>query len=781
MMRPHSIRRKLMCSSMLVIALAVFLSCAAFLVLDVVHEKKRVVEDLNVTAAMVAESSTASLQFGDAKEAASILASLKRQDQLVGASLLDLDGKALAEYRTTAAVPLHRPSLTDNGGHVYDNGGVSVWRPVMLNGRRVGTVYLHGDLTETYKRIWHFALVGVAVGMISIVAAGVLAIPLTRAITAPISELAATARRISGSGDYSLRALRRGDDEVGMLTDALNGMLEQIQTRDRQLQEHKEHLEDQVAARTEELRASNADLAGAKDRAEAASRAKSAFLANMSHEIRTPMTAMIGFADLLSYPDQSPKERQEYVQTIRRNGQHLMALINDILDLSKIEAGQMTVERLAVSPFQVVGEAASFTRARAIDKNLKFRLEYSGPIPKTIRTDPTRLRQVLMNLLSNAIKFTNTGEVRLVVSLVDPPEAPNPRIRFDVVDTGIGISHAHIDRLFAPFTQADDSMTRRFGGTGLGLAISKRLVELMGGAICVQSRPGAGSTFTVTVETGSLAGVPMVEQCRELGEGGVTTTPLQPTGSIRGRILLAEDGIDNQRLISFILERAGAEVEVVENGRLAVERVLATEKSATQFDLVLMDMQMPEMDGYQAAASLRERGLSVPIVALTAHAMSGDRERCLAAGCTDYLTKPVNPDLLVATAASLMAQAGRSAAEPEPPVSIRSDFADDEVMKEIVQQFVQGLPEHVARLRSLLQTSETESLRRLVHQLKGSGGGYGFAAISTRAAEVEASIRQAGKIEAIRDQVESLVGLLKCVDGYDPAKETLHVAETPRH
>ncbi|MGA2499863.1 MAG: ATP-binding protein, partial [Tepidisphaeraceae bacterium] len=777
--RPRSIRWKLMCSSMLVIALEVLLSCASFLVLDVIDTKREAVENLNVTAAMVAESSTASLQFADAKEAGEILSTLKRRNQLVGALLLALDGKVLAEYRSTEMVLLDRPPLNDNGGHAYEHGGVSVWRPVMLNGRRVGTVYLHGDLTETYNRIRSYIIIGVGVGIISIVAASVLAIPLTRAITSPVSELASTARRISGSGDYSLRALRRGNDEVGMLTDAVNGMLEQIQTRDRQLQEHKEHLEDQVAARTEELRASNAELAAARDHAEAASRAKSAFLANMSHEIRTPMTAMIGFADLLSYPEQSAKERQEYVQTIRRNGQHLMALINDILDLSKIEAGQMTVERLAVSPFQVIGEAASFIRARAIEKQLKFRLEYSGPIPRTIRTDPTRLRQVLMNLLSNAIKFTQDGEVRLVVSMADPPDAPNPRIRFDVTDTGIGIAHAQLDRVFAPFTQADDSMTRRFGGTGLGLAISKRLVELMGGGIAVESRPGLGSTFTVTIETGPLAGVPMVMHCQELGEGGVTASPVRPTGAVRGRILLAEDGADNQRLISFILKRAGAEVEVVENGRLAMERVLAAEQSGEQFDLVLMDMQMPEMDGYQAAGRLREHGLNVPIVALTAHAMSGDRERCLAAGCTDYLTKPVNADLLIATAALLMSQAGRCVPEPERRASLRSDFADDAVMKEIVQQFVQGLPEHVARLRGLLQTSETESLRRVVHQLKGSGGGYGFAAISARAGEVEACLRQSADVDSVRQQVEGLVELLRCVDGYDPAMESSDVAEAP--
>ncbi len=780
MISRFSIRRKFIGASMLVIALAVILSCAGFLIMDIVEERREVAAEFRVIASMVADSATASLQFGDDKEAAGILANLRNNRQIVGASVLDCNGRPLAEIRS-AKMTKENPPLTDAGGYSFSGGGISVWQPVMLHGRRVGTVYLRGDLAETNRRIRNYLCIGVGVAILAIAVSGVLAFPLARAMTAPISELAGTARRITNSGDYSLRANPSGHDEVAMLTDALNGMLDQIQARDLQLIEHKEQLEAEVAIRTEELRRSNADLARARDRAEAASRAKSAFLANMSHEIRTPMTAMIGFADLLSYPDQTPEQRHEYIQTIRRNGQHLMALINDILDLSKIEAGQMTVERMSVSPFQVTGEAASLIRARAIEKNLRFDLEYAGPIPRTITTDPTRLRQVLMNLLSNAVKFTESGEVRLVVSMVDPPDAPSPRIAFQVIDTGIGIDPASIDHLFAPFTQADESMTRRFGGTGLGLAISKRLVELMGGTISVKSQPGRGSTFTVVVDAGSLAGVPLVQRCEVLGTGGVTLTAPQKGTSLCGRVLLAEDGVDNQRLISFILSHAGAEVQVVENGRLAIERIVAAEADGRPFDLVFMDMQMPELDGYAATSQLRDKGIVVPIIALTAHAMSGDRERCLAAGCTEYLTKPVNPDLLVSVAASHMRNSRKTGGAAPQQVLIRSDFADDAVMKEIVEQFVNGLPEHTARLRQLIEAADLDSLRRVAHQLKGSGGGYGFSAISARAAEIESGIKEAASLDSIRRQVEGLVELLRCIEGYDRTKEKLNAAEATGH
>ncbi len=420
------------------------------------------------------------------------------------------------------------------------------------------------------------------------------------------------------------------------------------------------------------------ELRRAKEAAELGSRAKSEFLANMSHEIRTPMTAILGFADVLLERGNlrdAPPERIEALMGIRRNGEYLLGLINDILDLSKIEAGRMTVERIACAPVELVGELVALMSVRAESRSLQLEARFEGPIPRTIRTDPTRLRQILVNLLSNAIKFTERGSVRLIVRM--PGEADEPRLAFDVVDTGIGMSSEQAERLFRPFTQADASTTRRFGGTGLGLAISRRLAELLGGDIVLmETRPGGGSRFRLTIGTGPLEGVPMQT---DPAIPAVPPVPAGPTGDSAGSaplagctVLLAEDGPDNQKIIRHFLERAGARVIVVENGRAALD-TLADLGSAV--DVVLMDMQMPEMDGYEATATLRRRGHRGPIIALTAHAMSTDRQRCLQAGCDEYLTKPVDRKRLIETVGRFRAAASapaptQAAPTPEPSAAM---------------------------------------------------------------------------------------------------------------
>ncbi len=407
-----------------------------------------------------------------------------------------------------------------------------------------------------------------------------------------------------------------------------------------------EELEELVATRTSELVA-------ARELSEAANLSKSAFLANMSHEIRTPMTAILGYVDLLDEPGDvsSSKEITENaIQTIRSNAKHLLTVINDILDVSKIEAGAMSVERIDVSPLQIAEQVASLMNPLAKGKGIAFATHCDTPVPKLIKSDPTRLRQILLNLVGNAIKFTEVGRVDIHLSFNKELD----QLTFRIVDTGIGMSATQTDliRKFQPFSQADASMSRQFGGTGLGLRISDAFARLLGGKIEVESEVGVGSKFSLIIDPGDLAGVEMIQpdmiSKREYVDATESTNasalPKHQHPLLGLRILFAEDGPDNQRLISYHLTKAGAVVTVAENGRVAVEMVKSNEQN---FDLILMDMQMPELDGYGATRRLRKLNYTRPIIALTAHAMAGDRRKSLDAGCDDYLTKPIDRKALI--------------------------------------------------------------------------------------------------------------------------------------
>ena len=382
--------------------------------------------------------------------------------------------------------------------------------------------------------------------------------------------------------------------------------------------------------------------------AEAATRAKSEFLANMSHEIRTPMTAILGYAELLLEKMEQPED-VDAVLTIKRNGDYLLQLINDILDLTKIEAGKMEIEARDCSPAAIVADVISMMQIRAEARNLAMNVEVSGPIPETIRSDPLRLRQILVNLLGNAVKFTELGSVRLAVWMEAAADGSR-QLRFDVTDTGVGMTESQVGSLFQPFTQCDASTSRKFGGTGLGLAISKRLAEMLGGDIEVKSTPGVGSTFSATIAVGPLDGVRMIDELDRTVRLPLET-PEKKTAPTKldCRLLLVEDGPDNQRLLSFVLKRAGAEVVLAENGQVALTAALNARRDGKPFDLVLMDMQMPVLDGYEATRRLRAEGFDRPIIALTAHAMSGDREKCIEAGCDDYVSKPIDRAAMLET------------------------------------------------------------------------------------------------------------------------------------
>lgn len=441
----------------------------------------------------------------------------------------------------------------------------------------------------------------------------------------------------------------------------------------------------------EELTRRNAELEQLRGLAERANAAKSEFLANMSHEIRTPMTAILGYAELLSEDRDGllpADERQECIRTIKRSGEHLLAVINDILDLSKIEAGKLSVERVPTDPRELLEDVERLMRIKAADRGLSLTVDVSRLPAGKIYSDPVRLRQALVNLVGNAIKFTENGRVDVSAALEE--RGGGRLLRVEVRDTGIGMTGEQLARLFEAFSQADSSTTRRFGGTGLGLRISRSLASLMGGDLRVSSRPGQGSVFVLRV-----AADPAGTTSPEADEGAAVHGEVVPgehggPAEISARqervpggmclaqrhVLLVEDGPDNQKLIALHLRRAGARVTIASNGiealrllgrgadglPLSATDLRANPPAAPDVDLILTDMQMPEMDGYTLARRLREGGYAGPIVALTAHAMSGDEQKCRDAGCDGYLTKPVDRVRLLRMCH--LAIAGRRSAAP---------------------------------------------------------------------------------------------------------------------
>lgn len=393
----------------------------------------------------------------------------------------------------------------------------------------------------------------------------------------------------------------------------------------------------------DDLERRNAELDRARQVAIEANQVKSEFLANMSHEIRTPMTAILGFADLLDELDADSSQRRDFARTIRRNGEHLLAILNDILDLSKVEAGQLSCETTPFELRSIIEDIQDIFEPRGQDKNLEVSFTVTDRVPRQLMSDPTRFRQILCNLIANAIKFTRNGFVR--VTLDHDPD--REILECEVMDSGIGIARESQNRIFEPFRQADGSTTRQHGGTGLGLHISRRLAKLLGGDLKVDSMEGRGSRFTLEI--------PCVANEQP------ADNPVCPEGTTNGqpklsgaRILLADDGADNRRLISHFLSMAGATTHEEADGQAALDTLLKSRNRQNAFDLVILDVQMPRLDGHETARALREAGWNGPILALTANAMQGDREDCLNAGCDDYLSKPIRKDTLLASISRLL-------------------------------------------------------------------------------------------------------------------------------
>ncbi len=484
-------------------------------------------------------------------------------------------------------------------------------------------------------------------------------------------------RRQGVSGMYEFRCLRP-DGEVRWLLAAVHpvydrfgkyagglGLLSDIT--------EKKRAEAAVHAQVAELDEMNRKLKAARAEAEAALVVRDQFLANVTHELRTPLTAILGYAETLLVEgdiSQAPPVRLGAIQTIIRNGQYLLRIVNDLLDIARMEAGHLSLEQQAFSPAQLAADVLSLLRVKADAKGLPLLLELRPPLPRLVRSDPFRVRQILINLLGNAVKFTETGSVRLIVKAIQDENA-DCSLHFDVIDTGVGIPASQVDRVFEPFHQVEGGASWRYGGTGLGLTISRALARRLGGDISVVSEEGVGSSFRLALPVGKAAELDWesspsanLELAAPADTDAFRVGEAQTQIQIKARVLLAEDAPDTRRLLIHILQKAGVEVEPAQDGKEAIQTALQAMREGRPFDCILMDMQMPGMDGYQATQVLRESGYNSPIIALTANAGPGDRTRCLEAGCDGFAAKPLSREKLLRLVAKYAAEC-----RPVPAVS----------------------------------------------------------------------------------------------------------------